>query len=175
MAAVLNRDLRIHCSYAKRIFKRRIVDSGELSEFLKKSPEFVSLVIKKPLSYNSRHNLSNTGPRGYLLGRLTDPVKRTAYQLVPSWSATGLWDCSFEDSGIYQRFDHFKKRFPHIFKFGKSYLSTNLCSYKIATQCFRFIYERKNEKKNVRDERDCFAKKRESRGKTRCASEQLRY
>jgi len=41
-----------------------------------------------------------------------DPVKRRAYQLVPSWSATGLWDCSFEDSGMHQRFDHFKKRFP---------------------------------------------------------------
>lgn len=130
----------------------------------------MSLVIKKPLPYNSRHNPSNTGPRGYLLGRLTDPVKRTAYQLVPSWSATGLWDCSFEDSGIYQRFDHFKKRFPHIFKFAKSYLSTSLCSYKIATRYF--IYARKNEKKY----RNAIAPpKRENRGEKRDANEQLRY
>lgn len=56
------------------------------------------------------------GPRGYLLGRLTDcdPVKRRAYQLVPSWSATGLWDCSFEDSGIHISGSNISERHPRL-------------------------------------------------------------
>lgn len=137
----------------------------------------MSLVIKKPLRYNNIGTIySNTGPRGYLLGRLTDPVKRTAYQLVPSWSATGLWDCSFEDSGIYQRFDHFKKRFPHIFKFGKSYLSTSLFVRDCGSMSSLRISAR-GWKKNIYAymRRTRSPQKRENREEKRDANEQLRY
>lgn len=109
----------------------------------------MSLVIKNPLRYNNRHNLrSNTGPRGYLLGRLTDPVKRRAYQLVPSWSGwTGLWDCSFEDSGIHQRFDHFKKRFP-LSVINPTCLQ--LCLYVVRRLC-PLASDKKYKKKWTRD------------------------